>query len=502
MEDFVRKKLANLPLLILVRKTPGFSQSINACLIQGEKRNCHNFKRHMQAIFLSWLIVMLCYFAVLPFENLFQPVYHLVSQKTDTFLSIHAGTDDGIDAQGVLAPIELYDIDDATYRSWNFPATIPRNKLAFLLKRAVEGGAAVVAVDIDLTYAENREEDRHLGELLKTLNESDDPDSPVIVLTRKLLRPLDDQGKVNHEAIFSLPVSFLDEYLPKQKKVFWASTLFNVDKDHVIRRWRNAEVYCSREGHFALLPSLQLLVTIAYNYKSQGHSPDQTLQAISRNLAEVGGGRACDGKQAIPSLKSYFGQYSTRGGMIRLDAGNNSSNVLNLADFGEAERINYRITRVTEQDTKSQIVVTSVTELESSPIRLDVLNRLVLIGVTFEESNDLHSTPVSNNVMPGIYILANGIDTLQSMPLRHDSREMFGPLISLLMLVVGALLLERGANKIWLVFSLLVFFLVGVITYAPGGGSAALPFSVFFVVLWYVTLESLDKFVTKKHEQE
>lgn len=499
MEEFIRTKLKNLPLLILVRKSPGFSESISACFRRADHGGCHALKQHLQAIFFSWLIVTLCYFMILPFENLFQPVYNLVSKKTDTFLSINAGTDAGEEARGGLAPTELYDIDDATYRGWNFPATIPRDKLAFLIQRAVDGGAAVIAVDVDLTFHGSKEDDHRLGELLKSLNESDDPDSPVVVLTRRLLRPLDAQGHVDQGVIFSLPDSFLDSYLPVQKKVFWASTLFNIDEDHVIRRWRNAEVYCAKDGHFALFPSLQLLATVAYNLKSQGGRPDQALQALTDRLAEVVGGRKCDGKEAMPSLKSYFAKFPANEGVIHLGAGD-STNVLRLADFGEAERINYRITRVTEQNTKSQIVVTSVVELESAPVRLDVLNRLLLIGASFEESNDLHSSPVSNDPIPGVYILANGIDTLQGMRVKNDALALLGPLISLVMLIVGALLLERGYNKIWLSFSVLVFFSVGVLAYTPGGDAAALPFSVFFVVLWFVALESLDKFVTKKHE--
>ncbi len=442
---------------------------------------------------------MLSYFAVLPFENLFLPIYNLVSQKTDTFLSINAGTDADDSAQGEIPPLELYDIDNATYRSWNSPAIIPRDKLTLLLRRAVDGGAAVIAVDVDLTHPDTAENDQRLGLLLKALNESDDPDSPVIVLTRRLLRPLDGNKQVNHGAVFSLPASFIDPYIPVQKKVFWSSTLFSMDGDHVIRRWRNAEVYCSRDGYFSLLPSMQLLATIAYNYKSQGSSPDAALRSVNAKLDAVAGQRKCHGTEAIPSLKSYYRKYPVTDGSIQLGSGD-ESNVLDLADFGEAERINYRIAPVAEQNTKSQIVVTSAGELESAPARLDVLDRLVLIGATFEESNDLHQNPVSDALIPGIYILANGIDTLQNMRVKTGAMMLLGPVISLVMLIVGALLIERNRNTLWLSTALVVFFLVGALAYSPGQGAAALPFSVFFVVLWYVSLESLNKFVAKNEK--
>lgn len=497
MEEYFRKRLAGLPLLILVRKSPGFYASIREC--GGQSGQCDALKRHLRAILLSWLIVMLGYFAVLPFEAMFQPVYTLVSQKTDAFLSLNAGTDAEDEQRQGIPPIELYDMDEATYRGWRSPALIPRDRLAFLIRRAAQGGAAVIAVDVNLTYPDTPDNDRQLGELLKSLNESDDPDAPVVILTRKLQRPLDADKQVDHGAIFALPASFLDPYLPVSKKVFWSSTLFGMDDDHRIRRWRNAEVYCSAAGEFALMPSLQLMAAIAYSHKLQGGDPAQALQMNAQRLAGVAGGRKCDGSEAIPSLKAYYAKYPAVNNAIQLEYGD-QSRVLNLADFGEAERINYRIAPVTAG--KSQMVVTSAAELEAAPVRLDVLDRLVLIGATFEESNDLHATPMTSDPIPGIYILANAIDTLQGMRVRSSSVLMLGPLISLLMLVAGALLIERGHKLAWLACSLLVSCLLGVLAYAPGGGAAALPFSVFLVVLWYVGLQSLDKFVRKKHEHD
>lgn len=500
MEDFIRKRLTGLPLLILVRKAPGLFASIQGCMQGREGQSCRVLQQHVAALLASWLIVVLGYFAVLPFEGLFQPVYTLVSQKTDAFLSLSAGTDAGDEQQGI-PPVELYDIDEATYRGWQSPAIVPRDKLAFLIKRAVDGGAAVIAVDVSLTYPDMPDKDRKLGELLKSLNESDDPDAPVVILTRKLQRPLDAGKRVDHGTVFALPASFLDAYLPVQKRVFWSSTLFNIDDDHLIRRWRNAEVYCSPGGGFALLPSLQLMAAVAYGHKWRGDDPAEALQRVEQRLSGAAAGRHCDGTEAIPSLKAYYAKYPANGDVIQLDYGDHSK-VLNLADFGEAERINYRIAPVRDAHTKSQLVVTSAADLEFEPAKLDVLDRLVLIGATFEESNDLHSTPIASAPLPGIYILANAIDTLQGMGQRNASTLMLGPAISLLMLVIGALLLERGLKLVWLGCSLLAFFLVGVFAYTPGGSAAALPFSVFLVVLWYVMLQSLDKFVRKKHEHD
>ncbi len=49
-------------------------------------------------------------------------------------------------------PFVWLDIDEATYQDWGEPLLTPRDKLQQLLHFAVSGQAAVIIVDIDLSY--------------------------------------------------------------------------------------------------------------------------------------------------------------------------------------------------------------------------------------------------------------------------------------------------------------------------------------------------------------
>lgn len=462
-------------LLILIKKEPHFLDQP---------------KRHLKAIVISWAILVALFFSILPVEDSVRPLYKWISNKTDVFISINAGVDATDDIHAHIPSLELYDIDDATYRGWNFPATIPRDKLAKLITRAVDGGAAVIAVDVDLTFPDNKQEDDRLGRLLQILNESSDPESPIVILTRRLLRPLDEKNKVNSKAVFSLPASFLDQYLPTQKKVFWSSTLFSIDEDHVVRRWRHAEVYCAPDKTFKILPSLQLISTIAINSKLHNVDPALELQLLSEKISGLSAARKCSGYETIPSLNDFLATYPLEA-IVKISPAD--THQIDLRNFGEAERINYRISPDVEGNAKNQIVVTSVGLLENSPVKLDVLGRLVLIGATYEESNDFHVSPISNSSIPGVYVLANAIDSLQTM--RGDSLIflIMGPIIILVMLVIGAFLAERKAKFVWIGTTFVMFIAVGLMGYSPGKGAAALPFAVILVGFWFMLLDAGGK---------
>ncbi len=97
-----------------------------------------------------------------------------------------------------------------------------------------------------------------------------------------------------------------------------------------------------------------------------------------------------------------------------------------------------------------------------------------------------------------MYILANAIDSLQSLRNASDS-PVWGAILSLVLLIIGALLKERKLGWLWVGFSFAVFFLVGALGYSPGKSEAALPFAVFFVMLWYFALKLINRhFVHEK----
>lgn len=479
-----------------MKKTLYLIINILLILLKKQPRFIDQPKRHFKAIAISWVVVSILYFFILQAESVLRPLYNWINLKTDTFISINAGVDSKVFNGINVPPLELYDIDDATYRSWNFPATVPRNKLTKLISRAVDGGAYVIAVDIDLTFSGDEFEDDTLGKYLQSLNESNDPDAPIIILTRRLLRPLDNNNQVDLKTIFTMPVSFLDKYIPLQKNIYWSSTMFSVDEDHVVRRWRQAEVYCDKDFKFKIIPSFQLVSAIAFISKLKKLNPQNELKLLNDKLSELLMDRNCSLSDRIPSLKAFISLDLIKSTFeINID----KNLKLDLKSFGESERIRYRLSPEGKSDFKNQIVNTSASLIQTSQVKLDVFGRLVLIGATFQESNDFHMSPISKSPIPGVFVLANAIDSMFTT--QEDSVIFYfiGSLLILILLIVGAFLAERQSTFLWIIVSSLIFFLIGLVVYSPGSSAAALPFSVVLVGIWYSFLNLLNSFFGDKN---
>jgi CHASE2 domain-containing sensor protein len=111
---------------------------------------------------------------------------------------------------------------------------------------------------------------------------------------------------------------------------------------------------------------------------------------------------------------------------------------VDIAAFGDAERVIYRIAPVEHAGQKTQLSVSSAQALLArEERRLDTDGRIVLIGSTYAENGDFHRTPIANQ-MSGVYILANAIDTLAT----HGQFKPPPLWVSILVLFASTLLLH------------------------------------------------------------
>lgn len=176
-----------------------------------------------------------------------------------------------------LPPFTLFDIDERTYRQWGSPRLIPRDKLKSLIERAVQGGADVVVIDVDLSRLSNGclldtqaacppinpKTDAALGLYLKKLNERnfDDrqaDDFPIILLARTYRRPLNAQGQIDNQAFWEKPTTLLDHYITKEEHVFWAAPIVRTP-------WPLTTLVCDHD-HLTVLPAIPLLAAIAQHH--------------------------------------------------------------------------------------------------------------------------------------------------------------------------------------------------------------------------------------------
>jgi CHASE2 domain-containing sensor protein len=175
----------------------------------------------------------------------------------------------------------LFDVDEQSYRAWNSPTIMPRDKLQALIQKAIESGAKVIGVDISLSWTsdgymhENSDSpaDRAFAKYLQRLNENKATDAPLIFLTRHYRQPLD---KIL--AFRETPPNFLDAALPVENNVFWTSPFFKMDEDRVIRRWQLAPLVCQDE-RLSMVPSMPLLMALAHL-----HSQNQNTRQAAKEI--------------------------------------------------------------------------------------------------------------------------------------------------------------------------------------------------------------------------
>ena len=183
-------------------------------------------------------------------------------------------------------PFGWIDIDGETYRDWKDPLYLPREKLADLIKFALESEPKMIVVDVDLAQ---RSGDGTLEEpiedVLKNLYERKCRGKPLFsgrcppLILVASLRPY-------KKGLLEKRPSRLDKLVDESKHIFWASPLFDQDWDQVIRRWRIWEpVWLNKvDDRPTAMPSIQLLAaTLLTSRKKEMNDLQNCLDSLVLN---------------------------------------------------------------------------------------------------------------------------------------------------------------------------------------------------------------------------
>lgn len=420
------------------------------CLCAQFMRNARHIRQDWRSFLGRWLISSLIVTILFWLMSNYSQHSDVLREWDDWSQDIVMALNKNRDAprNPTLPMKQVYDIDDAAYREWGSPVLLPRDKVLSLIQGAERAGASIILVDIDLSRPSDdlagagvrlTDNDRALTEYLEKLNNSDDPDRPIVILPRSLRKPLR-EGALDESALFEPVPSFLDPFLPEQKRVFWGSAQFAVEEDSVIRRWRLAEAYCSK-GRLDVLPSVQLLAARAGLAAGTNSDKAAALRELSRQLhpGQFGQAPACMSARGYGDLTDLMERYpiSHLPDELRL-SGSAQGPSISAEALGRTSRIVFRLFPGPDV-RKRQIEVIPADEVSGRQgTGLDALGRAVLIGASFEESHDLHRRPFHDRMLPGVVIIANAIDTL----------EQYGEIrpIPLSMLLVAIILV---ANLLW-----------------------------------------------------
>lgn len=319
----------------------------------------------------------------------------------DWMIRMNAGTAPSGGAH--MRPFVFVDIDERSYREWGEPLYVPRDKLLRLIRAAVDGKAAAVLVDVELSRAMGPD-DHALETYLASLDAAPQGDQRTTVLLARGMRPsIDGAGHLEERG------SFLDSTVERSGSVRWGSTAYALDDDGAVRRWRLWELVCQPQGkqvRAKIIPSAQL----------------QVLAALDENPAMARW-------RAHSALTSLTPDSCERTTVVASNSGFVVAGVpLTLRDDELGRRILYAFPWKLKEGEARQTIpwrghadyplltvrsAYSLSEQQENAAAAQWEGQIVVIGASFADSRDGFMTPLGE--MPGALVLIN---TLQSL-LQH-----------------------------------------------------------------------------------
>jgi len=299
-------------------------------------------------------------------------------------------------ATSQLPPMTFIDIDERSYRHWGEPLTVPRDKLLSLIRYAVEGGASIIMVDVELSRLISPD-DQALSAYLSGFHLASSA-PPEILLARGLRYPL------KGGSLFEQRPSFLDSVVLSNPHLHWAAPLYSLDDDGVIRHWRLWESTCYTEPvkgvrQVLALPSFQLLAATLLAGHEAASTLSTTLQAylpascdpVSDWKAHEEGALVSVGNLRFHARQEHLGQRILYGLPWHLKA---AESYPIRQGWSESNHPVFTI--------KPAVTITEVAQLEAHS---DLQGQVVVIGASYADSRDIYATPLS--AMPGSMVIAN-----------------------------------------------------------------------------------------------
>ncbi len=402
----------------------------------------------------------------------------------------------------------VIEIDNLAYRQWGSPVIMPRDKLRYLIEQVEQGGANVIAIDLDLTWLSdgcfhepnqtpvcspsNLNTDIALGLYLQKLNEEfyDDRkyDTPIILLGRTYRKPLDEYGRIKTAAFLEKPYSFLEGYLKEEHNVFWTARFFEADADRVLRRWQLAALVCE-DNHLTVVPSMPLLAAIAQLHSCQDSSRKAAymIRDFKQRLNQWAQTLPCDPSQGttIPQLCQKVACPDLTITVPNKVGVCDEVHTIDLASGSDTERIIYRFAPVDNHTINQHSLIDRYTALEVLDQGISVEQQIVFIGATHEDNQDHHVIPIRQQEVASIYIVANAVDTLLRFGQFQTQSFIYKIVIAMGLVIILTLIFTYYQFIIALILSNI---LVGIVLFI--GNEAALHHGIGLeIVLMLLTIQ-------------
>ena len=363
--------------------------------------------------------------------------------NVDWMISLYRGQPPLQDAP----PFVILDIDETTYRQWQEPVLTPRDKLLQLLDFAVTGQSKLIIIDVVLGTEHDKKQDAALQNYLANYEANHcQTDCPHILLAQGFRLPANIiPYNPNYIPYFSeRSPSFLDAIVAKAPHVHWAATLFDRETDRILRRWQLWTATCT-DGKPAIVPSISLLSsTLLADSKHGATRLERQLTHLKPNCANP------------PEILSDNSQIFEISDSLAFD----------LQPSRLSRRILYTIPWRMVDGDKPQKTVNGALLIKRIPafmaLQKDVNNKslqdnITIIGGSFLAGRDWHSTPLG--WMPGMYVLANSINSLQQYGVLQPPPIWKILLFALILVIFTSWLLTRF-NSFWAMLISIVTFVI------------------------------------------
>lgn len=477
-----------------------------------------HFRRH----FIANLFVGLLIAVVLHLLHQGPLLHTLDDAAIDWTMRIYGGTAPPAGTR----PIAFIDIDDATWQAWGEPLLTPRDPLAALLRHAIDGAAAAIVLDIDLSHPGGAG-DQALAAVLRTYlpdATGQPPNLPPLILARDIRLP-----PPGSHALPTERQTPFDDLVERAPGIHWAAPLFERDGDGRIRRWRLWTATCGSDGQPRVRPSIQLLLAGLLD-----GTPAQQAQlaGVLRGYRPSGcggpgmarGDDQADGPGADPGPIDPDPQHGQTAGH-RDDHGEIAVRLgereIHLEPHGTAARVIYREPwRPEAGKVRSEVTLDDGRRVPAIAVRPAAAvvkatdprsgawlqGHVAIVGGSHRDTRDIHMTPLG--WMPGALILANAVQSLgHHGELRTPSLAETLAVEAFLILIMSALFARFDSLLGSLLSGLAVILVLLPLSLAVFGNGTWLSFAIPLIAimvhkLWAEIEALIQKVATKGHSHE
>lgn len=284
-------------------------------------------------------------------------------------------------------PVTLIDIDDSTYRTWGEPALIPRLKLFGIIAKVAKERPLAIVVDIDLASSESQPW-AEVQEFLQRYVQSEGSSKEVPLLLVRKLRA-DPKHAQGNSAYLTVRDGEVEAVVAKSQTIAWVSALLEPNEVGIFDRWSAFNPLCT-DNPSRGIPSIALA---AYVIHERGR---QSLRDLDLDVGAASK-RECIGEAGSSAERKAGLKLTSEPAMIPYFFGWPLPSTAALATTNTSAGRRPILMRLAAGD------VEAAREIAAEALE----NRIVVIGASHADSQDIHRTPLG--LMPGSHILANTI---------------------------------------------------------------------------------------------